>query len=388
MVSSEKIRGTFIKRLNRFVCMVDVDGRIERAYLPNPGRLWELLLPGNEVLLVPNASCSAKSKYILLAVYGLNGWVLLHTHLTNTIIEDLLSEKRIGFLADYDLLEREVKLGNRRIDFLLEGRDEKIYLEVKTCTLFGEKLAMFPDAVTIRGADHITRLAEISKENGKKGMVLFVVMNPGVEYFLPAYHIDRVFTMNMLKYRDLVDFRALAIGFDSDFKRVVSLREIPIPWGYIESLDLNKGVYLLILELDEDKFIDVGSLGKVEFKKGYYVYVGSAMNSLSKRLSRHKSGNKKLRWHIDYLTVHVDRIWDIPIVTDSAIEEEIALRLYNIANGFIEGFGASDSTNNSHLFYFRENPMEDRRFMDLVCYFRLDWNYERIRRKDENSYTF
>ncbi len=381
MFSSERIRGTFIKRLNRFVCEVDVDGRIERAYLPNPGRLWELLLPNSEVLLIPNTSSDAKNKYILLAVRGSGGWVLLHTHLTNAIVEDLLSEKRIDFLADYCVSEREVRLGNRRIDFLLEGRSEEIYLEVKTCTLFGEKVSMFPDAVTLRGADHIAHLAEISRESGKRGMVLFVIMNPNVEYFLPAYHIDRSFTLNMLKYRDLVEFRALAIGFDPDMKNIVSLKEIPIPWGYIESLDLDKGVYLLLLELDESGVIDVGSLGRVEFKRGYYVYVGSAMNSLNKRLNRHKSRNKKLRWHIDYLTVRADKIWDIPIVTDSDIEEEIALRLSGIADGYIDGFGASDSRRDSHLFYFCRNPMEDRRFMDLICYFRLDWNYDRIRRK-------
>jgi len=48
-----KISGKLIKRLNRFAVEVEVEGRQERAYLPNTGRLWELLLPGTTLLLSP-----------------------------------------------------------------------------------------------------------------------------------------------------------------------------------------------------------------------------------------------------------------------------------------------------------------------------------------------
>jgi Uri superfamily endonuclease len=42
-----------------------------------------------------------------------------------------------------------------------------------------------------------------------------------------------------------------------------------------------KGCYCLIIKLNNDRTVKIGKkLGKIEFKKGYYVYVGSAMNSL------------------------------------------------------------------------------------------------------------
>ncbi|MCD6590442.1 MAG: GIY-YIG nuclease family protein, partial [Candidatus Aenigmarchaeota archaeon] len=61
--------------------------------------------------------------------------------------------------------------------------------------------------------------------------------------------------------------------------------------------------YILILKLDENKEIKIGSLGNIKFKKGYYMYVGSAKNSI-KRIERHFKVEKKLRWHIDYLSVN------------------------------------------------------------------------------------
>lgn len=51
---------------------------------------------------------------------------------------------------------------------------------------------MFPDAVTARGTSHLYRLGELAAEGIKTGC-LFVVMNPQVEIFLPAYHVDYPF---------------------------------------------------------------------------------------------------------------------------------------------------------------------------------------------------
>ena len=50
------VRGTFLKRPNRFVIHCATGGALVEAYLPNPGRLWELLLPGRIVYLVPETA--------------------------------------------------------------------------------------------------------------------------------------------------------------------------------------------------------------------------------------------------------------------------------------------------------------------------------------------
>lgn len=53
-----------------------------------------------------------------------------------------------------------------------------------------------------------------------------------------------------------------------------------------------KGCYCLIIKLEKNEKIKIGKLGSINFKKGHYVYVGSAMNSLESRLKRHLSDEK------------------------------------------------------------------------------------------------
>ncbi len=48
---ADLIPATFLSRPNRFVVLCKAQGRTLRAYLPNPGRLWELLLPNACLLL-------------------------------------------------------------------------------------------------------------------------------------------------------------------------------------------------------------------------------------------------------------------------------------------------------------------------------------------------
>ena len=68
------------------------------------------------------------------------------------------------------------------------------------------------------------------------------------------------------------------------------------------------GTYILIITLGSDIVLDVGALGPLHFPKGLYCYVGSAMGGLDQRVSRHLSKDKKVRWHIDRLTMAADSV--------------------------------------------------------------------------------
>jgi Uri superfamily endonuclease len=110
-----------------------------------------------------------------------------------------------------------------------------------------------------------------------------------------------------------------------------------------------KGCYLLLLELITSQKIQIGKLGILFFKKGFYVYIGSAMNNLESRVKRHLRSEKKLHWHIDYLLKHA-RIIDVYYKESSKKKECI------VADNFknlekILGFGCSDCKCKSHLFY-------------------------------------
>ena len=123
-----------------------------------------------------------------------------------------------------------------------------------------------------------------------------------------------------------------------------------------------KGIYLLLIYLKKDSKIKVGSLGKIDFKKGYYIYVGSAQNSLEHRIKRHMSKNKKKFWHIDYLLLNKNaKIIDIFYKEAKKSEEcKTASKLLKILTP-IEKFGCSDCKCKSHLFFKNLNSSDKLR---------------------------
>jgi len=111
-----------------------------------------------------------------------------------------------------------------------------------------------------------------------------------------------------------------------------------------------KGSYILIIEIPKEMGIQVGKLGLIEFKPGFYAYVGSAMNGLESRLGRHLRTEKKKFWHIDYLLEKAEIFGVIIMESDKKIECEIA---QNLAREFrsVKKFGSSDCNCSGHLFH-------------------------------------
>ena len=114
-----------------------------------------------------------------------------------------------------------------------------------------------------------------------------------------------------------------------------------------------KGSYCLIINLRDDKTIKIGKkLGNIQFKQGYYVYVGSAMNSLFGRIKRHLSDEKKLHWHVDYLLKNAEITDVIYNESTKKIECELSDSLSHTTEG-ITDFGCSDCDCESHLYFFK-----------------------------------
>ncbi len=110
------------------------------------------------------------------------------------------------------------------------------------------------------------------------------------------------------------------------------------------------GVYLLILYVDEPVDLKVGALGEIHFESGTYIYTGSAKSGLANRISRHFRKEKKLRWHIDHLTVIAPEMgvwWR----DHSDTRECDAARFLDGLHVSIKGFGSSDCGCGSHLFF-------------------------------------
>lgn len=122
-----------------------------------------------------------------------------------------------------------------------------------------------------------------------------------------------------------------------------------------------KGVYCLVIGLNAGAELAVGSLGRIRFLPGVYVYVGSAMSGVEQRVRRHKSADKKRRWHIDYLLARAEVIATIALPTDRKDVECSLASAVSACEGAtcpVEGFGSSDCRCRSHLFFFGEADPE------------------------------
>ena len=119
-----------------------------------------------------------------------------------------------------------------------------------------------------------------------------------------------------------------------------------------------KGSYYLLMKLKEEREIPIGKRPPVRFPAGYYCYVGSAMNSLEKRICRHMSKEKNKHWHIDWFLEHAD-IEDVKkIESKKRLECDISQDVEEISDNVpMKGFGSSDCrTCSSHLYHFKKDP--------------------------------
>jgi len=139
-----------------------------------------------------------------------------------------------------------------------------------------------------------------------------------------------------------------------------------------------KGTYIILLKCLKDIEISVGSLGKIRFYRGYYSYIGSAMNSLERRIKRHVLKEKKIFWHIDYLTTseYFEIIKLFAKISDKKEESDIA-KILEKEFEYIEGFGSSDSNDKSHLFVIKNL---DKFFETIKSLGFIEINYEEFYR--------
>ncbi len=212
------IEGTFLRRLNRFAGEALVKGKRVMIHIHDPGRLKELLLPKARILLIPG---HGKLKYQLLAVWREGyGWVFLHSGYHSLVVEELLHKK---WLPEFQVLgyAREVKVDHHRIDFFLVDSLGVFPLEIKGCTLFEGERALFPDAPTRRGREHVDILSKF-----ERAMLLFLVMNQKPTHIVPNEKTDHKFTQTIV---DAVKdhLHVTAINFRFDGKELKPTKRIP-----------------------------------------------------------------------------------------------------------------------------------------------------------------
>ena len=196
------VEGRFIKRLNRFAALVDVERREYLAHVPNSGRMGELLVPGYRVLLVPAPQgANRKTSFDLALVDTGSALSSADARLPNKLFAEALTRKRMAQFADYPVARGEQVFGESRLDFLLEGPPGKCYVETKSVTLIENGVGLFPDAPTVRGVKHLRSLMA-ARAAGHEAAVVFVIQRADVEAFAPHDLADPLLGATLREARD------------------------------------------------------------------------------------------------------------------------------------------------------------------------------------------
>jgi hypothetical protein len=111
-------KALYLSRPNRFVLTCRLRGKTVNAFLPNPGRLSELLLPETSVYLDKTSNPNRSLQYTAVALEREGFRIVLHTHRTNDVARYLIESGSVPGLSDHEVVRREVTHGNSRFDFL------------------------------------------------------------------------------------------------------------------------------------------------------------------------------------------------------------------------------------------------------------------------------
>ncbi|HUQ06688.1 MAG TPA: DNA/RNA nuclease SfsA, partial [Kofleriaceae bacterium] len=190
------VEGRLIRRYKRFLADVRVGRDTVVAHCPNPGSMRTCADEGGRVWLQRKPATKLGWSWELAEIGGHGGaLVSVNTARGNQLVAAALAAGAIAELREYETIEREVAVGDSRLDFHLSragarrNRD-RAWVEVKTATMDGgHGAAAFPDAVTVRGARHLEELRAL-RRRGFRATLLFVVPRTGVTSVRPADEID------------------------------------------------------------------------------------------------------------------------------------------------------------------------------------------------------
>lgn len=188
--------GILRRRYQRFFAEIELEtGELITAHCPNTGSMRGLTEPELSVYVSRSTNPQRKLAYTLELVDASTSLVGVHTGRANRIAKEAIAEERISQLLGYEAIRQEVRYGqNSRIDLLLENpaTQQCCYVEIKSVTLREKQAALFPDAVTTRGAKHLDELAKVRSHN-RRAIMFYLVQREDCEYFSPADNIDPLY---------------------------------------------------------------------------------------------------------------------------------------------------------------------------------------------------
>ena len=217
------VPGIFLRRPNRFVAHVLIDGNEEIVHVKNTGRCRELLPEGTQVWCQRSSNPDRKTKYDLICVQKGNRLINMDSQAPNGAAGEWL---RGGGLGDVSHVRPEVKFENSRFDFAFQKDGKPCFMEVKGVTLENDGICAFPDAPTDRGAKHLKELIR-AVEAGYDAYVLFVIQMTDVKYLHPNDATDPAFSAALRQAAE-AGVKVLAMDCRVTFDAMQLQKEVPV----------------------------------------------------------------------------------------------------------------------------------------------------------------
>lgn len=169
----------FLRELkNRFLCEVEIGGRIVECYVPSTCRLTNFLeLAGKSVLIKPTNSQSARTQYTLVAIPYKQSYLLLNSSLANRVIEGNIKSRRFSFLGKRSQIFREYRVESYKADLFVA--DSRTIIEIKSI-ISTNPIASFPTVYSERAIEQLKALKGLL-QGGYKTCYVIVSLNPYVK---------------------------------------------------------------------------------------------------------------------------------------------------------------------------------------------------------------
>ncbi len=182
----------FKSRPNRFLAIVEIEGMKVDCFVPNPGRLRELLQPDVRVYIKRAEGGIRRTAFDLALVEHKNNLVSVDSRVPNKVVEEAIKAFKIPEFQGYRVERREPIFGDSRFDLQLMYGAKVVLLEVKSCTLVVGGVAFFPDAPTERGSRHLHTLTRALREG--RSAFMFLIQRSDADVLCPNRETDPGFS--------------------------------------------------------------------------------------------------------------------------------------------------------------------------------------------------
>ncbi len=219
------------RRVNRFVVEAWVGGGLEEVHNTNTGRLEELLVPGALAECVEIRG--ARLRYRIVSVECCGGYALIDTRMQERVLEALIEAGVLPSARGCRVARRAPRVGETRLDYLLDCGSYARLVEVKSAVLRGiGGEALYPDAPTERGRRHLRLLASLA-ERGHRPLLVFIAGFPGARMERPYERGDPLLPQALLEALEAgVEATGVGLYHDPSTREIIvydaSLPVVPV----------------------------------------------------------------------------------------------------------------------------------------------------------------